>query len=260
MAGRGAETEERLWSMILDLSAQLTVNKQACDILKQKVDGLQGQAIHAKSGYALRRFNVDLSHETFTSELEKLNAQLAVENTTLSFESKQLGSLLREYELTLETVMSKFRAFSHAAQQYGLDLCAYYETRIERKTHELDEVVQKGQRSEDVALLRLGSLLRDALHVVDGEEEDAESSHCAMEQATEIEQLRAENTMLRSLLGMDTAPEVDEEEYRRVAFDTPAATSERNSDAPAPSGAPIDEVDVGARRTCGAAGMESSAL
>lgn len=41
-----------------------------------------------------------------------MNASLVIENQTLQHENKQLSVLLKEYEQTLETVMSKFR--SHA--------------------------------------------------------------------------------------------------------------------------------------------------
>lgn len=50
-----------------------------------------------------------LSTESFESELERLNAQTIIENQTLVHENKQLSVLLKEYEQTMETVMSKFR-------------------------------------------------------------------------------------------------------------------------------------------------------
>ena len=39
-----------------------------------------------------------------------MNASLLLENQGLMHENKQLGSLLKEYEQTLETVMAKFRS------------------------------------------------------------------------------------------------------------------------------------------------------
>jgi hypothetical protein len=47
--------------------------------------------------------------EVFESELEKKNAQSIIENQTLQHENKQFSMLLKEYEQTMETVMSKFR-------------------------------------------------------------------------------------------------------------------------------------------------------
>ena len=47
--------------------------------------------------------------EFFDSELERTNAQIVIENQLLVQENKQLSVLLKEYEQTMETVMSKFR-------------------------------------------------------------------------------------------------------------------------------------------------------
>lgn len=57
--------------------------------------------------------------ETFDSELERTNAQILIENQTLQHENKQLGTLLKEYEQTMETVMSKFRNHAVSALQNG---------------------------------------------------------------------------------------------------------------------------------------------
>ncbi|WFD00053.1 hypothetical protein MYAM1_002799 [Malassezia yamatoensis] len=211
MSGPEGEQDERLWSLIVDLSAQLTTNQQVTDALKTQVDQLQGQAVHATSGFALRRFNVDLSDEKFSQEVERLNAHLTQENTMLSHEAKQLGTLLRECESTLETVMGKFRSFSHAVQQYGLDLSAYYQSRLENQTEQLDSLKRQDHQNRDEAIARLGGLVRDVLKLVDGEddEDDQYMGSAALTTATEIEQLRAENQMLRSLLSAQLPPEAD---------------------------------------------------
>lgn len=79
--------------------------------------------------YNLRRFNVDISKgwfyarrstesrhlcslatETLYSELERTNAQIIIENHTLHQENRQLSQLLKEYEQTMETIMSKFHS------------------------------------------------------------------------------------------------------------------------------------------------------
>ena len=52
--------------------------------------------------------------EFFESELERTNAQIVIENQTLLHENKQLSMLLKEYEGTMETIMSKFR--NHAVR------------------------------------------------------------------------------------------------------------------------------------------------
>ena len=53
--------------------------------------------------------------ESFESELERMNAQIIIENQTLLHENKQLSVLLKEYENTMENVMSKFR--NHAVSR-----------------------------------------------------------------------------------------------------------------------------------------------
>lgn len=47
--------------------------------------------------------------EEFQTELEAFAAHLVLENQQLQHENKQLNTLLKEYEQTLESVMSKFR-------------------------------------------------------------------------------------------------------------------------------------------------------
>jgi hypothetical protein len=56
--------------------------------------------------------STDRCPETFESELERTNAQIIIENQTLLHENKQLSALLKEYEQTLETIMSKFRTYA----------------------------------------------------------------------------------------------------------------------------------------------------
>ena len=91
----------------------------------------QDQATQATAGFTLRRVNADISKgviystfscladcsfiiELFDSELERLNARMIIENQTLRHENKQLSLLLKEYEKTMETIMSKFR--NHAVR------------------------------------------------------------------------------------------------------------------------------------------------
>jgi hypothetical protein len=48
--------------------------------------------------------------ESFESEIERTNAQIFIENQSLLHENKQLSALLKEYEGTMETIMSKFQS------------------------------------------------------------------------------------------------------------------------------------------------------
>ncbi|KAF8759068.1 SIKE family [Rhizoctonia solani] len=85
----------RLWSLVCELSEQLNSNKAATASLQAQANALKGQAIHNGTGFALRRFNTDLSKEVFESELERMNAAIVIENQTLQHENKQLNTAQR---------------------------------------------------------------------------------------------------------------------------------------------------------------------
>ncbi|CAH7682170.1 hypothetical protein BY996DRAFT_950088 [Phakopsora pachyrhizi] len=119
---------QRLWQILAELSSQLTQNREQCENLKKQAEDLKTQAIHTGTGYALKRFNVDLSKEQFESEVERMNAQLVVENQTLQHENRQLTILLKDYETTLEQIMNRFRTHAHSTQQHEIDLTKYYES------------------------------------------------------------------------------------------------------------------------------------
>ncbi|CDS01046.1 uncharacterized protein SPSC_01089 [Sporisorium scitamineum] len=233
---------QRLWSLIEDLTNQLQANRQLCESLQQQADQLRGQAIHSGTGFALRRFNTDLSKEKFESELEALNAHLVKENLALSQENKQQAVLLREYENTLETVMAKFRSFSHSTQQHTLQLTQHYESLLAQTTHNAAEQTLAAETAFSGTLTHLGGLVRRAMQSLDGqvsdesddEDHDGVSSQRkpkrgwvqdpkwygsggytgkttdpvalradeALEQLTEEERLRMENDTLRELLGL----------------------------------------------------------
>ena len=233
---------QRLWSLIEDLTNQLQANRQLCESLQQQADQLRGQAIHSGTGFALRRFNTDLSKEKFESELEALNAHLVKENLSLSHENKQQAVLLREYENTLETVMSKFRSFSHSTQQHSLQLTQHYESLLAQTTHNAAEQTLAAETAFSGTLTHLGELVRRAMQSLDGEVSDdsepeeqqdgsaprktrsgweqdpkwqgsggytgkltdpiALRADEALEKLTEEERLRMENDTLRELLGL----------------------------------------------------------
>jgi hypothetical protein len=91
----------------------------------------QASALEIGTSYRVRRYNIDLSKgksiyslkltsnffpiEAFESELERNNAALVLENHALLYENRQLDSLLKEYEQSLQTVMAKVR---HHSVQY----------------------------------------------------------------------------------------------------------------------------------------------
>ncbi|KAJ1020898.1 hypothetical protein NDA18_005745 [Ustilago nuda] len=166
------EDMQRLWSLIEDLTNQLQANRQLCESLQQQADQLRGQAIHSGTGFALRRFNTDLSKEKFESELEALNAHLVKENLSLSHENKQQAVLLREYENTLETVMAKFRSFSHSTQRHTLQLTQHYESLLAQTTHNAAEQTLAAETAFSGTLTHLGGMVRRALQSLDGEVSD----------------------------------------------------------------------------------------
>ncbi|WFD35240.1 hypothetical protein MCUN1_002091 [Malassezia cuniculi] len=246
------EADEQLWGLILELSAQLSANQKTCESIRSELNQMQGKVMHATTGYALRRFNVDLSQETFTTQLERLNAQLVIENQTLAHEARQLGALLRETENTLETVMAKFRAFSHATQRYGLELNAYYEQRLGDEAAKRDSLELSGEEQRNDAIKRLGDLVQRTLGVLDSEDGDE------LDGATELERLRVENGMLRGLLDMQRSMSLPEEPATSVQ-DVPAAlastdavaqgaaagdAASKEAAAASDTLATVDEVDV----------------
>jgi SIKE family len=56
------------------------------------------------------RYECELTaSEDYDAELERMNSAMIEENQTLQHDNKQLNALIKEYETTLETVMSLFR-------------------------------------------------------------------------------------------------------------------------------------------------------
>jgi uncharacterized protein YaaN involved in tellurite resistance len=47
--------------------------------------------------------------EEYDSELERMNVAMSAENQGLQHDNKQLNALIKEYEQTLETLMTTFR-------------------------------------------------------------------------------------------------------------------------------------------------------
>ncbi|EJD03541.1 uncharacterized protein FOMMEDRAFT_82134 [Fomitiporia mediterranea MF3/22] len=216
----------RVWHMVQELSEQLAHNQKLIATLQSQANSLKDQAIHNGSGYALRRFNVDLSQEVFDSELERTNAQMIIENQTLNHENRQLGMLLKEYEQTLETVMSKFRSHALAAQQHELTMTRHYESLlVARESSSMNSELSNSTQT-NASLQRLAQSLRLLLRSLAGEDtesaesskegderpleelaeliEDDERQDWAVEREAEIARLEKENDELRRMLGIDS--------------------------------------------------------
>ncbi|GAA5854211.1 hypothetical protein JCM8547_001736 [Rhodosporidiobolus lusitaniae] len=184
---QGSEME-RLWTLLTELSAQLSQNRQQTEELHRRADELKAQAVHSQTGFTLRRFNLDMSQEEFDSELEKMNVALVLENQALQQENRGLSSLLKDYEGTLEAVMGKFRAHAHATQQYHLDLTRHYESLLLSMPVSMPQAAEGAVDPSNpeappidplhlqLSLAHLASLLRKALRALNGEDPEDSTS------------------------------------------------------------------------------------
>ncbi|PPQ99505.1 hypothetical protein CVT24_005295 [Panaeolus cyanescens] len=159
--------------VIAELSEQLAHNQKLTKAIQSQAGSLKDQAIEATSGFALRRVNADISKETFESELERQNAQIIIENQMLLYENKQLSLLLKDYENTMETIMSKFRNHALAAQQHELTLTRHYETLLSSRESNGSSPDTLLNSNMIKSLQRLASHLRGLLKTMAGENPDS---------------------------------------------------------------------------------------
>ncbi|KAI0639885.1 hypothetical protein C8Q77DRAFT_1268309 [Trametes polyzona] len=159
----------RAWQILHELSEQNALNHKMASTLASQAHSLKSEAKTLASGLTLRRVNVDISKETFESELERQNAHIIIENHTLLQENKQLSSLLEEYEQTMETVMSKFRAHSSAAQQHELSLTRHYEALMQSLDTSLAQTDLSHNTTATLSLHRLAHNLHALLQSMNGE-------------------------------------------------------------------------------------------
>ncbi|GAA5975748.1 hypothetical protein JCM11641_005859 [Rhodosporidiobolus odoratus] len=179
---------ERLWTLLTDLSQQLSQNRQQTEELHRRADELKAQAVHTQTGFTLRRFNLEVSQEEFDSEVEKMNVSLVLENQALQQENRQLSSLMKDYEGTLEAVMGKFRAHAHATQQHHLDLTRHYESLLLTMPVTIPPPSEGSSDPSNpeappidplhlqLSLSHLSSLIRKALRALQGEDPEDSTS------------------------------------------------------------------------------------
>ncbi|KAF8590225.1 hypothetical protein K439DRAFT_1404091 [Ramaria rubella] len=216
----------RLWNLVSEITEQLNQTRAITARLQSHAVQLHEQAGQVSDGATLRRFNTDLSKETFASELERYSVALIMENQSLLHENKQLTSLLQEYEQTLESVMNKFRGHSQAAQTHHLTLSRHYEALISRGEGDDASSVQG---MDALHLDALAVFVRRALRSLEGKDplheeqleaeaqargeveenekldEDVEwhgMGDWAEDRETEIKRLERENAELRRTLGI----------------------------------------------------------
>ncbi|KAI0715071.1 hypothetical protein C8Q76DRAFT_729481 [Earliella scabrosa] len=244
----------RAWQILHELSEQNALNHKMAATLASQAQSLKSEAQNVASGCSLRRVNIDLSKEVFESELERANAQIIIENHTLMQENKQLSALLKEYEETMDTVMTKFRNHAFAAQQHELTMTRHYEQLIQSLDASLVQNDFSSNTAATLSLHRLAQSLRALMRSMNGELPDdsspspTSSSHdpslpppasavptldelnallsdredWAVEREHEIARLESENDALRRVLGIDRASaEANgwlEDEARELSF------------------------------------------
>ncbi|KAF4573386.1 hypothetical protein EYR36_007898 [Pleurotus pulmonarius] len=273
----------RVWQLISDLSEQLAANQKITSTLLSQAGNLKNQASDTASGFTLRRFNTDISKEAFESELERMNAQIIIENRTLLQENKQLSLLLQEYQSTMETIMSKFRNHALAAQQHELTLTRHYEALIIAR--ETQSMTSDLTSSANLArsFRRLSHHLRNLLRSMAGEPPDSDplaedpeyegdvdmvpieeleslvdsleqregGADWAIERECEIERLQMENEQLRKMLGIDeenmatNGVSVDQEQIDNMRRHSTFLSNSRRVAAPPSDSGPLWEANGG---------------
>ncbi|KAJ4482203.1 hypothetical protein J3R30DRAFT_3222053, partial [Lentinula aciculospora] len=165
----GGDEISQLWAVITELSDQLNRNRSSSVSLYAQAGGVKSQALHSQTGFVLQRFNADKPKKVYESELERMNAAMTAENQSLQHDNKQLNTLIKEYEQTLDTLMSTFRNRAQIVQENELSLIRHYESQLLQLEEENSsrELETSTRISESIA--RLSEVLRNCLREVGGE-------------------------------------------------------------------------------------------
>jgi len=226
----------RLWSLITELSEQLTQNRSVSVSLYGQAGGIKNQAVHSQTGFVLRRFNLDKTQEDYDAELEHMNASMIAENQGLQHDNKQLNALIKEYEQTLETLMSTFRNRAQDVQERELSLIREYETKLLARQEENSAQDLLSSTAVSESLGRISHLLRQFLRSMGGEdvdppttrvddEEDREpwtavlAADHALEREIELARLESENEELRRMMGLVATQPRRGDSESRVTFE-----------------------------------------
>ncbi|KAF8964184.1 hypothetical protein BDZ97DRAFT_915522 [Flammula alnicola] len=209
----------QLWAVITELGEQLSQNRSMSVSLYGLAGKIKNQAINSQTGFVLRRFNMDKTKEEYEAELERMNAAMTLENQGLQHDNKQLNALIKEYEQTLETLMSTFRNRAQDVQERELSLIREYEAKLLAREEENAHKDLDASTAVSHSLVRLSHLLRQILRSQNGEdaeepvtrtddEENREpwtsgaASDYALERDIELARLEKENEELRRLMGL----------------------------------------------------------
>jgi len=216
----------RLWSIIADLSEQLNQHRTQTASLHAQAGGIKSQAVHSQTGFVIRRFNLDKPKEEYDAELERMNAAVSAENLALQHDNKQLNALTKDYEQTLETLMTAFRKRAHEVQEHELNLIRDYESALIAKESEVISEDLKKDMALSMSIASLGQNLRKTMRALNGEdpellegngsEDGSADVDWALERDCELVRLERENVELRRMLGIDvseTSPIVEQQRF-----------------------------------------------
>lgn len=146
-----------------------------------------------------------------------MNVAMAAENLSLQYDNKQLHGLIKEYEQTLETLMSTFRNRARDVQERELSLIREYESKLLSREEENATQDLTSSTAVSESLARISNFLRQFLRTLGGEdveqqqefaadEEDGDTwtetsaAHRALERECELARLEIENEELRRML------------------------------------------------------------
>ncbi|KAG7443135.1 uncharacterized protein BT62DRAFT_982274 [Guyanagaster necrorhizus] len=200
----------QLWQIITELSEQLNQNRSLSVSLYAQAGNVKSQAVHTQSGFVLRRFNLDKSQDEYDTELERMNTVMSAENQSLQYDNKQLNTLIKEYEQTLETVMSNFRNRAKDVQERELSLIREYETRLLALEEDNAARDLSTSTATSEAITRLSTIMRQVLRSLEGEDVEhpskdqavASASAHALEREIELARLEKENEELKRMMGL----------------------------------------------------------
>ncbi|PPR05352.1 hypothetical protein CVT24_007966 [Panaeolus cyanescens] len=229
----------QLWSIITELGEQLSQNRSMSVSLYSMAGKIKNQAVNSQTGFVLRRYNLDKSKEEYDAELENMNAAMTLENQGLQHDNKQLNALIKEYEQTLESLMSAFRNRAQDVQERELSLIREYEAKLLAREEENANKDLYASMAISNSLIRLSHLLRQVLRSQNGEQIEsptdiaeehdtrepwiaAASADHALERDIELARLEKENEELRRLLGLlPPYPRKDSGSDFRPIFEAP---------------------------------------
>ncbi|KAF7422688.1 hypothetical protein PC9H_010844 [Pleurotus ostreatus] len=159
----------QLWGLLTEIGEQQNQNRNIAHELHTKANDLKSQAVHSQTGFVLRRFNLDKSKEAYDAELSRMNAGISLENQGLQYDNKQLNSLIKDFETTLESLMGKFRNRAKDVQERELSLIRDYETKLLLLEEENSKRELANSTTISESLARLSHVLRQVLKMQCGE-------------------------------------------------------------------------------------------